>query len=362
MGSRLENIEKLKSGSQIGGKPMDSKKIITIYDIAKEAGVSTATVSRVLTNSAKVSQEKKEKIEALIEKYEFKPNAMARGLSETKSKIIGIIAADIRNPFYATLFVECEREANNLGYTVLLCNSLGENELEDRHLQKLFGQRVEAIVQMGGRVDELVSDSNYVEHVNKIASRIPVVITGKLDGSACYQVNIDEGQAMEKIMEYLISLGHRKIALVGGRKNVKSTVEKRSRYKELLGRYNMEFNENYIVEGLKYDNESGYDCMNRLFEVQDLPSAVIAINDFTAVGIIRAITERGLSIPKNISVASFDNTYISEVTIPKLTAIGYDYRSFGSKIIQTAIKAINGEEISRVNFVGAELVVRDSCK
>lgn len=341
---------------------MDSKKIITIYDIAKEAGVSTATVSRVLTNNARVSQEKRERIEELIEKYEFKPNAMARGLSETKSKIIGIIAADIRNPFYATLFVECEREANNLGYTVLLCNSLGENELEDRHLQKLFGQRVDAIVQMGGRVDELVSDSNYVDHVNRIANTIPVVITGKLDGSVCYQVNINEGQAMEKIMEYLISLGHRKIALVGGRKDVKSTAGKRSRYKQLLSRYGIKYNENYIVEGENYDNEAGYDCMNRLFEIEDLPSAIIAINDFTAVGIIRSITEHGLSIPEDISVASFDNTYISEVTIPKLTTVGYNYRMFGTEIIQTAVKAINGEETSQVVFVDTELIIRDSCK
>ena len=98
-------------------------KVITIYDIAKEAGVSAATVSRVLTNNANVRKEKKDKVQNLIEKYNFKPNAMARGLSDTKSRVIGIVAADVRNPYYAEVFVACENAAREAGYTVLLCNS-----------------------------------------------------------------------------------------------------------------------------------------------------------------------------------------------------------------------------------------------
>ena len=114
-------------------------KVITIYDIAKEAGVSAATVSRVLTNNANVRKEKKDKVQNLIEKYNFKPNAMARGLSDTKSRVIGIVAADVRNPYYAEVFVACENAAREAGYTVLLCNSQGITQWESQQLAMLQG-------------------------------------------------------------------------------------------------------------------------------------------------------------------------------------------------------------------------------
>jgi DNA-binding LacI/PurR family transcriptional regulator len=341
---------------------MDIRKQVTIYDIAKEAGVSVATVSRVLTNSAKVSKEKREKIERLIEKYDYRPNAMAKGLSETKSNIIGIIASDIRNPFYASLFVECEIAANEFGYRVVLCNSLNRKELEDLQLENLETQRVEAIVQIGGRVDELVSDRQYVDRVNRVANKIPIVITGKLDGADCYQVNLDEGISMGIMLEYLISIGHTNIALVGGCRDVKSTVEKQFRYKQILNRYGIKYQEQYIIEGNNYDDSGGYNAMQQLFELENLPTAVMAINDFTAVGVIRAITEKGLSIPGDISVVSFDNTFLSDLTIPRLTGIDYDYEKFGKKIIEIAVGAIKGEDVPRISLIESKLVLKESCK
>lgn len=341
---------------------MNSRKSITIYDIAKEAEVSVSTVSRVLTKNAKVSNAKREAVERLIQKYDYRPNALARGLSETKSNVIGIIVSDIRNPFYATLFVECEKAASEFGYRVVLCNSLNINEMEDLLLENMQSQRVEAIVQIGGRVDELVSDSHYVDRVNRIANKIPVIITGKLDGADCFQVNLDEGKSMEIMLEYLISIGHRDIALIGGRKDVKGTVDKRFRYKQVLSRYGIKYREEYVIEGKSYDDTSGYERMKQLFEMDKLPSAVMAINDFTAVGIIRAITERGLKIPDDISLVSFDNTFLSDLTIPRLTGIDYNYENFGKKIIEVAVGAIKGKDIPRITLIETKLVVKESCK
>jgi LacI family transcriptional regulator len=337
------------------------KKNLTIYDIAQEAGVSPATVSRVLTGSARVSKAKKERIEALIKRYDFKPNALARGLSETKSNIIGMIVADIRNPFYATVFLECEKVASRYGYTLMVCNTLGEPELEDIYLEKMYEQRVDAIINVGGRVDDLVSNIDFVDHVNRIANVIPVIITGKLDGSDCYRVNIDQMQAMEIVMEYIISLGHKDIALIGGRDNVQSTVDKRSRYKQLLKRYGINVRNEFIVEGKRYDDESGYECMQKLFALEKLPTAIIAINDFTAVGAMRALTERGISVPEDVSIVSFDNTFIAEVTSPKLTSVSYSYENFGEKIVHAALGAIRGEEVPRIQLIQSELVIRGSC-
>ena len=339
------------------------KGTISIYTIAREAGVSPATVSRVLNGSAKVSEEKRIRVQSLIEKYSFTPNALARGLSNVETKVIGLMVSDIRNPFYATLVVECEKAANERGYLMMLCNSLGSNEMELYYLEKFNSQQVDAVIQIGGKVDELISDAGYVEHVNKIASSMPVLINGKLDGADCYQVNIDEGQAMELLISFLIRNGHRDIALLGGRDNVKSTVDKRLRYRQMLWKYGIPVNEEYIIDGDSYDIESGSEAMRQFIrEDHPMPTVIIAINDFTAVGVVRTLREAGYQIPEDISVVSFDNTYIAETCMPRLPCVGYDYRMFGHLLIDTAVRAIRKEEPPRVQMVKSRLVIRDSCK
>ena len=339
------------------------KGTISIYTIAREAGVSPATVSRVLNGSAKVSEEKRIRVQSLIEKYSFTPNALARGLSNVETKVIGLMVSDIRNPFYATLVVECEKAANERGYLMMLCISLGSNEMELYYLEKFNSQQVDAVIQIGGKVDELISDTGYVEHVNKIASSMPVLINGKLDGADCYQVNIDEGQAMELLISFLIRNGHRDIALLGGRDNVKSTVDKRLRYRQMLWKYGIPVNEEYIIDGDSYDIESGSEAMRQFIrEDHPMPTVIIAINDFTAVGVVRTLREAGYQIPEDISVVSFDNTYIAETCMPRLTCVGYDYRMFGHLLIDTAVRAIRKEEPPRVQMVKSRLVIRDSCK
>lgn len=335
-------------------------KVITIYDIAKEAGVSAATVSRVLTNSANVRKEKKQRVLELIEKYNFRPNAMARSLSDTKSKVIGIIAADVRNPYYADMFVACEMAALRAGYTVMLCNSLGEQAQEEKQLEKLQEKRVDVIIQMGGRVDDLVSNETYVEKVNQLMNSIPVVVTGKLDGTQCYQVQIDAMKCIDLLMEHLIELGHKEIALIGGRMDVLSTFEKFQRYKQNLGKYQIPFREELVAEDGGYDYESGYNHMNKMLDRGIRPTAVIAINDFAAVGIVRSIQEHGLCIPQDISVVSYDNTYVSELLSPKLTTTDYNYESYGERLIETAVAAVEGKEMPKIQLLPPTLIVRES--
>lgn len=334
-------------------------KPITIYDIAREAGVSPATVSRILTNNTNVRKEKKEKVIRLIEKYDFRPNAMARSLSDTKSKVIGIITADVRNPYYAAMFLACETAAKEAGYTVLLCNSLGQHEQEIKQLELLQEQRVVVIIQLGGAVDDLISNADYVERVNRIAYLIPMVVTGKLDGTHSCQVQIDAMKAAELLMEHLIGLQHKKIALVGGNLQVSSTYEKYQQYLKMLRKYRIDFNSEYVVEG-NYDYQSGYDGMNRLFSRKVIPSAVIAINDFSAAGVVRCIYDNGYRVPEDISVVSYDNTIIANLMIPKLTSIDYNYAEYGQILVATAIAADEKKQVSILQRITPSLIVRES--
>lgn len=339
---------------------MQIQKAITIYDIAKEAGVSPATVSRVLTNNANVRCDKKEKIQNLIDKYNFKPNALARGLADTKTKVIGLLTADVRNPYYAELVVSCEQAARAAGYTVLVSNFLGEIELEEKQLEKLLEQRVDAIIQLGGRVDDLVSNIEYVELVNQALATTPVIVTGKLDGSKCRMVRIDSMKALDLLMEHLLSLGHRKIAMVGGVLSVLSTYEKLLRYKQILKEQGIAYDPDLVAEGDSYDAKEGYELMNQILDKGKLPTAVIAINDFTAAGVMRSIMEHGYRIPQDISLVSYDNTYMAELLIPKLTSVDYNYEEFGRKLIETAIAAIEKKDGAILQAVMPVLVCRES--
>lgn len=335
-------------------------KPVTIYDIAKEAGVSAATVSRVLTNNANVRPDKKGKILDLIEKYDFTPNALARGLSDTRSKVIGIIAADVRNPFYSEVFVACEMAAGKYGYTVLLCNSLGDKEGEKLQIERLQEQRVDAVIQLGGCVDDLYTQEDYVEQVNLLTKRVPMVVTGKLDGAECYQVRIHDGKSMELIMGHLVGLGHRRIGVLGGRMNVLSTYDKFQRYMQQLEEYRISFLPELVGGEGGYDTVTGYTEMSAMLKRGAGPTAVIAINDFAAVGVMRCLQEAGLRVPEDISLVSYDNTYIAELMTPQITSVDYDYAHFGEVLVETAIAASEGRDVPRSQWIEPVLVVRGS--
>lgn len=330
---------------------------ITIYEIAAEAGVSVATVSRALRGHKGVSAEKKAVIDALVVKHNYHPNVMARGL-KAKTRTIGIIAADIRNPYYATMVVACELAANKRGYTVTVCNVLSDSQVEYTYIDKLLAQRTDAIIQFGCRADAIVPDAGYVARINELS--IPFITTGHLTGANCYRLPLDDVEGMRLVMEYLVARGHQRIALIGGRNDVKSTYDKTQQYIYQLGRYHLPYETDYIKQN-DYSVESGYNCTRGLFTLRERPTAIIAINDYTAAGVYRALSEQGLNVPGDISVVSFDNT-LAEILQPRLSSIDYDYPLYGSTIINTAIDAIEGKDPPKLIKMMPRLLIRDSIR
>ena len=225
---------------------------------------------------------------------------------------------------------------------------------------KLQEQRVDAIIQIGGRGDDLASNVEYVELINQIMAKTPVVVTGKLDGTRCHVVRIDAMKAMEILMDHLLELGHKRIALIGGRKDVLSTFEKHQRYKQILKENMIEFDPALVAEDGGYNFETGYRQMNEMLDKGVRPTAVVAINDFSAMGVMRSINEHGLQIPQDISVVSYDNTYMAEMAIPKLTSVDYNYEEYGRKLIDTATAMIEGRKTGQLRMVMPTLVVRGS--
>ncbi len=335
------------------------KRAITIYDIAKEAGVSTATVSRALSGSASVSKERRERILALVDQYNFRPNALARGLSDARSKTIGILTADVRNPFYAEMFVACEEAADALGYTVLLANTLSRPEQEIRQLRKFCEQRTDAVIQIGGSPDKLCTDADYAMQVGQILQNVPIVVTGKLDGASCLRVCIDEVRCTQLLMEHLFSLGHREIAFLSGRDEVYSTFQKHACYRQMLEQRGIPYREELVLEG-RYNFQGGYDQMNKMLDRGLRPTAVIAINDYAALGVRQSAIEHGLRIPEDISLVGFDNTELCHLVDPPLTSVDYQYPLFGKMLIETAVAAIEGRQMPSLQWISPRLVARAS--
>ncbi|MDR2649257.1 MAG: LacI family transcriptional regulator [Clostridiales bacterium] len=331
---------------------------MTIYDIAREAKVSPSTVSRVISGNAKVKPEKEELIRSIMARNNFRPNAIAQSLIGGQSKTIGLLVADIRNPFYAALSLECEIAAKRANYRVMLCNAFNDDSIEDDSLDMFAEHRADAIIQIGCRVDDLVGDPAYAAHINSLA--IPFVSTGKLDGCNMYTYGIDNAACIDIAFEHLRELGHKRIALSGGRLSVRSTYEKWTRYIYLHGKYGIPINTNYVQES-HYDFNGGVECMNRLLALPERPTAVIAISDHCAVGVLSAAHKVGLSVPGDISLISHDNTFLTEITAPRLTGIDYDYKKLGGGLVSTAIALINKKEPPREAFITPTLNVKDSC-
>lgn len=338
---------------------MDRKRT-SIYEIAKEAGVSPATVSRVINQSAKVSEDKRQRVLKVIDQYGFKPNALAKGLSNSRSRVLGILSAWVDSPFYGRVISECERATNERDYTLMIFSFSSDAEQERRHLEKMYEQCVDAVIILGGSMDGIVIDEKAISIMNYIAETVPVVVMGRSQGIPCYEVRIDEAGAMEMAMEYLIGLGHRDIAFLGGLENIYSSLEKRLAYQRVLRKYGLEFREEWMRCG-DYNFEDGLRLMKKVLE-GERPTAVICINDIFAAGVMQAIYEAGLRVPEDISVIGFDNTYISRIMSPPASSVSCDYRELAQKLVGTAIDAAEGREVPARQLIKTTLHERKSCR
>lgn len=338
-----------------------NRKHVTIYDIAREAEVSPATVSRILTGSAKVREEKYSRVMALIEKYNFSPNAMARSLSETHSRVIGMMMVDASNPYYNALFAACVNEAYSRGYSVMMYNTLSKPELEDATLNKLLEQRVDVILICGGRIDLMTPDEAFARTLEKAMATTPIVVASKSRHERIRGVAVDHEGSMDLAMAYLISLGHRDIGFVYAGPENYGTVEKVDRFRLCLERAGLPAREDWMVCIPNYNLESGRVGAQRLLALDERPTALLALNDIIAAGVLQELLASGLRIPEDMSLMSFDDTFITQITSPHLTAIQYDYGEFARMLVDAALAAANGERTAMNRLVEPKLAVKQSC-
>lgn len=341
---------------------------VTIVQIAKESGVSISTVSRVMNGTAPVSETTRARVNEVIQKHHYTPNAFARSLINRQSMTIGIIMPDISNPYFSAMFSEFEHAAQEANYSLLLCNTsfcaARAGEMTRRELdyfQMMLDKNVDGVVVAGGQADLLEVSGVYRDALGHLASSVPVVVLGNpIPEVNCRFIQRERGQGVFSAVNYLASLGHRRIAFVGGEDGVGITSARLRAYQDALAALRLP-GERELVRLSDYYTPDGYRAARELLASGTSFTALLAMNDNVALGAYRALADAGLRVPQDVSVISCDQFYSADYLVPRLTSVDQHNELFGRFIINALLGAINGVQEDVSLTYHPELVVRESC-
>lgn len=318
---------------------------VTIYDVAREANVSMATVSRVVNGNPNVKPATRKKVTACIERLGYRPNAVARGLASRKTTTVGVIVPDISKSYYAELSRGIADVATMYEYNIILSNSdkrpLRETELIEDHL----GKQVDGILFMSDSISEDVRKE-------MISANVPIVLAGTYDSELDFPtVNIENKKAAYHAVNELIANDHKRIAFISGpfSRDI-NRLAKKTGYEEAMSEAGLSIPEGYIVET---DNtyDDAYEVWNRLRKLPEPPTAIFAGNDEIAVGLMNGIRDGGLTVPDDIEMICFQHSILARAVRPQLTAIRVPLYDLGAVSMRLLTKLMNGEEVDQKQVI-----------
>ncbi len=313
---------------------------VTIYDVAREANVSMATVSRVVNGNPNVKPSTRRKVLDCIERLGYRPNAVARGLASKKTTTVGVIMPDISKSFYAELQRGIADIATMYEYNIILSNSDERPERELELLIDLFGKQVDGLIFMSDSVSEEVR-----EEMSK--APVPVVLAGTVDGEQQFStINIDYEQAAYEAVQKLIANGHERIVFVTGpmTRDI-NRLHKKIGYERALRDASIEVREDFIIEVQdNYDN--AYSAWKEIEQLPEKPTAFFVGNDLLAVGILNGIRDAGLSVPNDYELICFEHSLLPRIVRPQLTTIAVPLYDIGAVSMRLLTKLMNEEEVA----------------
>lgn len=329
---------------------------MNIRNIAKKAGVSVATVSRVLNHPENVAPKTREKIEKIIEETEYTPNWFARGLNFNKTGTIGLMIPQILNPVHMETAKGVEDVAHQKGYTTFMCNVEDDTRKEKIYLQQLIHRRVDGIILICSCLSE--------EDLKPAAEKgIPVVLVGgSKEQLNLNMVGVKNDLGGKKATNHLIQIGYRKIAMLYGNAEGVENDYKILGYKEALKDAGIPLNTSYLT---MVDNsiEGGYLGAKKLIELSDPPEAIFCTSDMIAFGVMDVIKDKELRIPEDIAVVGYDNVRMSNLVEPKLTTVEVPLHKmgvYGARLLFDMIEGETQQEPRRI-LLQTKMKVRKSC-
>jgi LacI family transcriptional regulator len=329
---------------------------VTIKDVARVSGVSSMTVSRVINDSERVSPETRRRVEQAIAELGYVPSRLARGLIRQKTGTLALIVPDVANPFFTLVVRGAEDVARRAGYRMILCDTRADLTIEREVIEEMLAHRVEGIVIAP------VSDRSkgHLERLARFGVQF-VLIDRTVSGIESDVVVGDSAGGARRLVEHLISLGHRRIGFVTEADDVSTARDRREGYEAALAAAGLPLDPNLIVR-LTADPAGGFDGMRRLLELEEPPTAVFTVNNLVALGAIEAVRARGLEVPDDVAVVCFDDIEYASRLYPFLTVMAQPAETLGTLGTQLLVERIEDRapKQRRVVVLPAQFVVRKS--
>lgn len=315
-----------------------------------------STVSRVINGGKSVSKKSYDKVFSQIKELGYSPSMIAQSLVLQKTKLIGVIVPDITSSFHSTIYRGIEACSDKNGYNIIMCNIEDQLSKELRYLDVFCRMRVDGIILLHDRINDELSGFLRTHD-------IPIVLCSALLSGFNYPaVNIDDYKAAYDAVEYLISLGHKKIALIGGMTDdIGAGISRLNGFKDAMKNNGIDIVPDYIKNG-SYKLSDGYRLMDELLRCGERPTAVFAVSDDMAVGAMNRAMDGGMRVPEDISVIGFDDSEIASIVRPALTTIHQPIAQIGHMSVELLLRKINGDEIPISSVIlNHKLVIRNSC-
>jgi LacI family transcriptional regulator len=327
----------------------------TIRDVAKRAGVAPITVSRVINNSGYVSEKTRARVEAAIADLGYVPNVLARSLRSRRTNTLALILSDISNPFWTTVSRGVEDAASDAGFNVILCNTDESETEQDKYLHVLMQKQVDGVL--------LVPACSAVEPIQFVQSQdtLVVVLDRLIPDAQADTVRGDSEGGAYQLTRLLLSLGHRRIAMLSGPQGVSTAEDRVAGYRRALTEAGLDVDPALVYYG-QFSLESGYTMTQQMLAVTPRPSGLFAGNNFIAIGALRALRDAGLQVPEDLALVGFDDLPEDLVVDPFLTVVAQPAYEMGQRATELLLARLSGEapEAYQEIVLPTALIVRRS--
>ena len=328
----------------------------TIYEVSELAGVSLATVSRVMNDSAKVAPKTRKKVEAAMQELGYRPNSIAQSLASSRSNSVGVLVPMFYGPFYGEILAGIETELRAAGKHAIIAAGHSDETSEQAGIEFLLSRNCDALILNVEAVDD-----DYLANLS--LGSVPVVVIGRhIPGYEENCINVDNELGGYRATKSVLVLGHKKLAYISGPLWKHDSHDRLEGHKRALQEYGLPFNAQLLYEG-DFQEASGSRGMKELLRIDQPFSAVICANDEMAAGALGVARERGLEIPDDISVIGFDNVFFTRYFRPKLSTIDYQISGMGRMAARRVLKNVYGQEDLEIkNLFEPTVVMRSSIK
>jgi len=307
----------------------------TVLDVAKRAGVAPITVSRVINNSGYISQATRERVEAAVKELRYVPNTIARGLRSKRTRTLALVVTDITNPYFTLMARGVEDAAGDANYTVIYCNTDESETKEEKYVNLLAQRQVDGVL--------LVPACGNVKTIKFLLSNdINIVaLDRRVSGVKIDSVRSDSENGAYHLIKLLVGLGHKRIAMITGPKDVSTSVDRVAGYRQALIESGLRDNEQ-VYHGA-FIQQSGYEFTKQAMTQSPRPTAIFGANNFIAIGIIKALRDLRMNVPGDVSVVAFDDFPESMLVAPFLTFAEQPAYEMGRIATELLLKRISGE-------------------